>query len=217
MKRYRAVLFDFDYTLGDSTGPIVAGFRHTFAWMGWPEPEPEAVRRTIGQTLPEAYARLTGDRDPERGREFQRGFRSFSEERIVADTVLFPGAAELLRGLKAAGIAAGVVSTKPTETLRRIFQRQGLLPVLDVIVGGDLAAHSKPAPDSLLLALERLGVGREQTLYCGDTVIDAETAHRAGTDFCPVLNGTTPERAFDPWPHVSVARDLPGLHRALGL
>ena len=37
MKHYKAVCFDFDYTLGDATDSIVAGFQHGMAEMGWPE------------------------------------------------------------------------------------------------------------------------------------------------------------------------------------
>ena len=48
---YKAVFFDFDYTLGDATDCIVAGFRYAFARLGLPEPEYEAVRYTIGMTL----------------------------------------------------------------------------------------------------------------------------------------------------------------------
>lgn len=45
----------------------------------------------------------------------------------------------------------------------------------------------------------------------GDTVIDAETARRAGVDFCAVLNGTTPAEAFADFPHVHIAPDLADL------
>ena len=36
---YPAVLFDFDYTLGDATDAIVAGFAAGFAALGLPEPD----------------------------------------------------------------------------------------------------------------------------------------------------------------------------------
>ena len=34
MQPYRAVCFDFDYTLADATDSIVAGFQHGFTKMG---------------------------------------------------------------------------------------------------------------------------------------------------------------------------------------
>ena len=51
---YPAVLFDFDYTLGDATDAIVAGFAAGFAALGLPEPDREAVRRTVGMQVTDA-------------------------------------------------------------------------------------------------------------------------------------------------------------------
>ena len=58
---YKAVIFDFDYTLGDATDAIFAGFRHGFSVMGYPEPDRETVRHTVGMLLEDAYTQLTGD------------------------------------------------------------------------------------------------------------------------------------------------------------
>ena len=64
MKHYSAVCFDFDYTLGDSTDSIVAGFQYGFERLGHPIPDRETVRGTIGYLLEDAYTMLAGDRDP---------------------------------------------------------------------------------------------------------------------------------------------------------
>ena len=71
MKHYSAVGFDFDYTLGDSTDSIVAGFQYGFERLGHPIPDRETVRGTIGYLLEDAYTMLTGDRDPERQARFR--------------------------------------------------------------------------------------------------------------------------------------------------
>ena len=63
--QYKAVLFDFDYTLGDGTEAILAGFQHAFSKMGLPQPDSEAVRRTVGMPLEEEYTLLSGDASPE--------------------------------------------------------------------------------------------------------------------------------------------------------
>ena len=49
--KYKAVLFDFDYTLGDATESIVAGYAYGLTQLGWPEPSKEAVQKTIGYLL----------------------------------------------------------------------------------------------------------------------------------------------------------------------
>ena len=42
---WSAVLFDFDYTLGDATEAIVTGFQYAFGQMGRPIPEPRGRLR----------------------------------------------------------------------------------------------------------------------------------------------------------------------------
>lgn len=79
--KYRAICFDFDYTLGDSTDSIVAGFQYGFTRLGWPAPDRETVRRTVGYLLEDAYTLLTGDRDPEHRAAFRPLFLEASMER----------------------------------------------------------------------------------------------------------------------------------------
>ena len=59
-----------------------------------------------------------------------------------------------------------------------------------------------------MTAIADLGLTPDQVLYCGDTVIDAETAQRAGAHFAAILNGTTPAEAFEEYPKEHVAADL---------
>lgn len=217
--RYQGIFFDFDYTLGDSTPAIAEGYRLGFAALGLDPPTVEQVRPTIGLTLAEGYALITGDHDPQRQETF---FRTFQETvgvkaqgagrtLMIEGTTLFPGAVELLEALKEAGVRTAIVSTKPGDTIRRIFEHQGRLDLLDLVIGGDEVQHSKPNPEGLRLALERLGLRSEQVLFCGDTVIDAATAQAGGCQFCAVLNGITGALAFERFPYVHIADNLSGL------
>ena len=215
--KFKAVLFDFDYTLGDATDIITQGFCYAFACMGLPRPEREAVRRTIGYHLTDAYTRLTGDTDSARRPRFAELFREKANPLQITGTRLFPGALELLSALKVAGVRTGVVSTKRTETLEGVLAHHGAAGCFDLIIGGDLVSRPKPDPEGLNIALTRLGLIPEQVLYCGDTVLDAGAARHAGTCFCAVLNGTTPAEEFAPYPCLHIAPDLPELKAWLEL
>ena len=207
--RYKAVLFDFDYTLGDATEAIFAAFTHALTTMGYPAPEKEAVRATIGMHVHDAYTRLTGDPDLARQEECFQLFHPVARDLQARGVVeLFSGAVELLQGLKKAGVPAALVSTKNSDSLHAVTKAKGIEDLFAHVVGGDMVCHPKPAPDGALWALEQMGVTPAEVLYCGDTVIDAETAKNAGCDFCAVLNGTTPAEAFNPWPHVHISPDL---------
>ena len=214
---YKAVFFDFDYTLGDATASIYEGYLYGFEKMGLPAPELEAVRQTVGYILEDGFTMLTGQDDPARRAEFRRWFQEKVEGRQAEKTVLFPGAAELLRTLHAGGVKVGVVTSKRTSTLREILQHNGLLELMSVTVGGEMVKRPKPDPEGLLGALETMGVERADVLYCGDTIIDAATGQGAGVDFSAVLNGTTPASAFEAYPHVHIAPDLPELKTWLGV
>ena len=98
------------------------------------------------------------------------------------ETFLFPGAAELLRGLRVRGVRLGIVSTKTGETIEYIMDRLGLGDCLDFVIGSSDVKHHKPHPEGLEMALDRLGLAPERVLYCGDTVLDAEAAQRAGLE-----------------------------------
>ena len=125
--KYRAICFDFDYTLGDSTDSIVAGFQYGFTRLGWPAPDRETVRRTVGYLLEDAYTLLTGDRDPEHRAAFRPLFLEASMERQRRETTLFPGAPELLRELKARGILHHKVVFSP-ELPARTMQAEAPPP-----------------------------------------------------------------------------------------
>ena len=214
---YQAVLFDFDYTLGDATASIYGGFCYGFEKMGLPKPRMEAVRETVGYILEDGFTILTGERDEARRAEFRRWFQEKVEGRQAEMTRLFPGAAELLRALHAQGIKVGVVTSKRRTTLHEILSRYELLELMTATVGGETVTRPKPDPEGLLGALETMGVERGRALYCGDTTIDAATGQNAGVDFSAVLNGTTPAAAFEAYPHVHIAPDLPELKRWLGV
>lgn len=222
---YKGVFFDYDFTLGDSSVPILMGFQKGFAAMGHPAPTMEQVRPTIGMTLADAYGLLTGDTDPARGREFYRQFQLAVEDladeegkrAMVEQSRLFPGAKELLGALRESGRQIAIVSTKHSETIRKILAFQGADRLPHLIVGGSDVARPKPDPEGLNKALDALGLRAEEVLFCGDTVIDARAAENAGIPFCAVLNGTTPAEDFECCPHVFIADTLSELGRWLGL
>ena len=217
MRPYACVCFDFDYTLGDSTDAIVAGFRYGLTQLGWPEPDREAVRATIGYLLEDAYTILTGDADEDHRRSFRPLFTQVAQPRQRTESVLFPGGKELLEALYARGVKLGLISTKRSDILEDIMRRYGLLEKLSLVIGSDRVTRHKPDPEGLLLALERLHLRREELLFCGDTALDAGAAQAAGVDFCAVLNGTTPAAAFQDLPHMHISPDLWDLKNWLGV
>ncbi len=214
---YKAVLFDFDYTLGDATDSIYEGYCLGFEKMGYPRPDLEAVRRTVGYVLEDGFTMITGEAEEAKRQEFRGWFQKQVDGRQAELTKLFPGASELLHALHDRGVKVGVVTSKRRSTLGDILERFGLLELMDFTIGAEMVKIPKPDPEGLNAAVKAVGVDRAQVLYCGDTTIDAATAQNAGVAFAAVLNGTTPGSDFEAFPHVHIAPDLIELKSWLGV
>ncbi len=59
-RRYNAVVFDFDFTLADSSAGVAECVNHALGAMGLPAAAPQAIYRTIGLSLTETLKRLAG-------------------------------------------------------------------------------------------------------------------------------------------------------------
>lgn len=210
-KRYKAVLFDFDYTLGDSTDGIVKSIAYALEQLGEQPQELENIRKTIGMTLKEAYRTLTGNMDEERAVSFETYFKQKADEVMVDGTNLYEPTRQVMESLREQGCKIGIVTTKYHYRIDAILAKFGMSHMVDVIVGGDDVKKQKPEPDGLFHAMKSLGIADEEILYVGDTVIDAKAAKSAGVDFGAVLTGTTQEFEFATYPKKVVAKDLRGL------
>ena len=194
--KYRAVLFDFDYTLGDTTEGIVLSANAALKRMGLQEQPEEVIRRTIGLSLRDTYRALTGDGNPEAAESFAAFFRERADQVMAESAVLYPFVPHLLQTLRAQGIRTGIVTTKFRYRILQILGKYGLTDSVDCIVGAEDVKEEKPAPDGILTAIKKLGVKKEETLYVGDSAVDAAAAGRADVDFAGVLSGTTSEEAL---------------------
>ncbi len=192
----RAVFFDFDFTLADSSTGVVVCMNHALSRLGLPPAPADAIRRTIGLDLVTALGILAGEEWKPRGREFLAHFTRKADEVMVADTVLLPGAARVLEALHGAGFLLGVVTTKHRRRVEQALERDGMRTWVEVVVGSDDVPRPKPAPDGLLRAAGALGVAPADCVFVGDSEVDALAARDAGMAFVAVLTGTTPAEAF---------------------
>ena len=193
---FQTVIFDFDYTLADSSRGVIECINFALDGLSLPTVSAEMACQTIGLSLSDTFLKLAGQQHIAKCDEFARLFIKRADE-VVADlTVLFdsvPGTAELL---KKHDVTLGIVSTKFRYRIETILRRENLLYPFEVIIGGEDVSEHKPDPEGLLTAIERLGSVPSNCLYVGDSVTDAETAKRAVVPFVAVLSGVTPKDAF---------------------
>lgn len=204
MKTYRLYLFDFDYTLANSEAGIVGCFEHVFARNGIEGIDRETVKKTIGMPLKEEFRLLTGVQDEETLERFRMEFTEKANEIMTAKTELFPQTYPMLKRLKAAGAMTGIVSTKQRFRIQETIDKYELHKLIDLVVGVSDVTEAKPDPQGIFLALEHFQIEKADTLYIGDSLIDAATGQNAGVDFAAVLTGTTKREEFCAYPNVLV-------------
>jgi phosphoglycolate phosphatase len=71
----------------------------------------------------------------------------------------------------------------------RFLEQYDLVKYFDAIVTGLSAVHTKPYPDPILLAAEKMNVPPENCLMIGDTTVDIRAGKAAGTQTVGVLCG----------------------------
>jgi beta-phosphoglucomutase-like phosphatase (HAD superfamily) len=98
---------------------------------------------------------------------------------------------ELFSALRAHGIRTALATSNSRELLALIH-----VPRAEIIVTGDDVKATKPAPDIVRVAAERLNVRVERCAYVGDTPYDAMAATAAGARAWGVLTGSHNEEAL---------------------
>ncbi|MBN3851809.1 HAD-IA family hydrolase [Paraburkholderia sp. Ac-20340] len=188
-RHFKAIMFDFDLTLADSSTGIVECTRYALRTMGVTEVEYANIHSVIGLSLQAMFQTLTGNGEIERAEEFARLFVERADEVMVPSTKIYrevPGLFEKLRGH---GIKVAIVSNKFRYRIESILDAARLRPLVDVIVGGEDVHRHKPHPDAIALALTHLRVPAASAMYVGDHAVDADAARAAGVSFIGVLSG----------------------------
>lgn len=209
---YDLYIFDFDYTLGDSTDGIIGSSNYATEKMGYGIYSDDAIRRTIGLTLEQTFYTLTGespsDLNSAKASEFRRLFIERADHIMTPSTEFLPGAVETLEALKEKGHFTAIVTTKINRRIKDIFNKYAVSHLIDYIVGFDDVKIGKPDPQGVYSVLERTGVSPEKTLYIGDSVVDAKTAMNAGISFAGVTTGSTTENELSVFPYILITKDI---------
>ncbi len=79
------------------------------------------------------------------------------------------------------------------------------------LINGLYDAQRSGAPEGVKFALEHLRSTPKETLYIGDSIVDAETARNARVDFAGVLNGMTTADELRAYPHRIIVKNLSDL------
>ncbi len=178
------VVFDLDGTLVDSRQDLADSTNAVLESFG-AAPLPldrvvmmvgEGARVLVQRAL--AAAKVDADLDDALGR-FQAHYRT----RLLATTRPYPGISDMLEQVARVATLA-VLTNKPLAPSQQLLEAFGWSPHFLSVIGGDSALGRKPDPSGLQHLMALADAAPESTLLVGDSMVDVETARRAGTGIC---------------------------------
>jgi beta-phosphoglucomutase len=177
----RAVIFDMDGVLTDSEPLINASAMAAYGELGLAV-EPEDFLPFVGA----GEDRYLGGVAEARGYQIdlpglKRRTYEIYLERVPAELAAFPGACELVRACRSAGLRIAVASSADRVKVEANLEKIGLPPESwDAVITGEEVIRKKPAPDIFLKAAEQLGCMPAECVVIEDAVNGVRAAKAAG-------------------------------------
>lgn len=189
MLKDHAIIFDLDGTLLDTLDDLTASVNAAMAACGLPPHSRDEVRNFVGNGVMRLIERcVEGGQENPQFKKAYGAFRPHYASHCQEHTAPYEGIIQMLGKLRIQGVPVAVVSNKFDAAVKKLCDAyfSGLVPVA---IGEKDGINKKPAPDTVLAALKQLKMPVESAIYVGDSEVDIQTAHNAGTGLISVCWG----------------------------
>ncbi len=186
----QGIILDVDGTLVLSNDAHASAWVEAFAEHGYEVPF-ERVRALIGmggdKLLPTVIPGLSDETGV--GKAVAERRKEIFAERYAPTLQPAPGSRQLLLRLRADGLRLVVASSAKKEELDSLLKAAQVDDLISDVTTSSDAEESKPAPDIVGVALDKLGLEPSQVLMLGDTPYDVESAGGCGVAVLAVRCG----------------------------
>lgn len=188
-RRFELIIFDWDGTLADSTGLIVAGMQRAIDALGLEPRADETIRGLIGIDFREALAELYPEHDPAELEAALMVLRRRAGGDGQQHAPLYPGVRPLLGRLHGLGYRLAVATGKSRAGLESALARHRGLGRRFLATRTADETAAKPDPRMLHELLAHSAVPPQRALMVGDTDYDMQMAEAAGVPGIAVVGG----------------------------
>lgn len=185
----KALCFDVDGTLSDTDDLYARKVSPYLPPTLFPDPDHSARQIVMWMEAPGNALLGFADKigvDDEMGVAIN--WMSRHQSHTLKKFILIPGVDEMLAALKG-HYPMAVVSARHEKSTMRFLEQFDLVKYFDAIVTGLSAPRTKPFPDPILLAAQKMGVSPDECLMIGDTTVDIRAGKSAGAQTVGVLCG----------------------------
>lgn len=175
-----------DGTVLDTLQDLTDAVNHTLSEYGCPLISADTCAANLGN----GARRLLTLSAPE-GSDIDlmlQNYLPYYNSHCLIKTGPYAGIPELMKELGKMGVRCAIISNKPDAATAELGERF-FKGIVDYCVGEKPGINRKPAPDTVLSAMEFFGASSEECVYIGDTEVDIITANNAGIDCIAVSWG----------------------------
>lgn len=191
----RGIIFDIDGTLVDTNPTHVEAWRMAFKSLGYEVPT-DRIEVEIGKGGDLLVPSILGDEAEKRHGDALRKAQKqqFLELAKGRRFRVFPCVLELIKSLSDRKIRTALATSSDEKHLQATSQSAGvdLTQLTEFLVTNDEAESSKPAPDLVIAACEKLSLAPGECAMVGDTIYDGLACQGAGVAFLGLESGGTP-------------------------
>ena len=189
MNKINTVIFDMDGTVLDTLDDLADSVNYVLVKNGMPARRKEEYRLFFGNGIRYAIRCAVPPDCPDDVIDGMLPvFREYYNRHCLDRTRPYSGIPELMKELKKQGYKMAIVSNKIDSAVKELNDRF-FSEYVSIAVGEKPGIRRKPAPDTVLAALEELNASGEEAVYIGDSEVDLQTAGNAGLPCIAVLWG----------------------------
>lgn len=186
-----AMLFDFEGTLVDFQWQLAAAITETreMLWkIGFSQDRIQSRRYSTLMTEAMQAASEIGLSSNQVREEIGCIYDRYDEDALTR-WALRPNVTDFLNVIKAIGIQTALVSNVGRKTLTKALPKLGLAEFFDIALSRNDVLNLKPHPDGLNLAIQRLGISKDNSIFLGDSLDDVNAARNAGIRVMIITDG----------------------------
>lgn len=184
---YKAVIFDLDGTLLDTTEGVVEAVKRTIEDNNLNMPDEAEIKKFVGPPMQKSMKEQF-DLDDDRALSLANEFRTNYKNHSLFQAQLYDGIIELLRELKEKGYKIAVATNKSHQNAVDLLKKFAIDEYCDFMMGSDLEGKLSKT-DILNTCIDKLEIEKKDAVLIGDSIFDLKGAELSGVDFIAVTYG----------------------------
>jgi phosphoglycolate phosphatase len=181
------LIFDFDGTLVSTSTDLALAVNYTLEKLGLKQRRKDEIISFVGDGVVKLIERALGPNCPRHYAEAIKIFGSYYSEHLLDNTVLCPGAEEVLKHFQHKKKV--ILTNKRFDFTMAISRGLGIEKYFAEIIGDGSLPYKKPDKRLVDYLLQRYGPEKEKKVIIGDGVNDIILAKNSGIRSCAYLNG----------------------------